>query len=81
MFFTGNTVILDHGLGLISIFAHLESINVEEGQNVSINEKIGTVGMTGRATGPHLHWGVYLKDTVDPMSLINFEFFLIFNLS
>jgi murein DD-endopeptidase MepM/ murein hydrolase activator NlpD len=76
MFFTGNTVILDHGLGLISIFAHLESINVEEGQNVSINEKIGTVGMTGRATGPHLHWGVYLKDTpVDPMSLINFEFF------
>ena len=76
MFFTGNTVILDHGLGLISIFAHLESINVEEGQNVSINEKIGTVGMTGRATGPHLHWGVYLKDTpVDPMSLINFDFF------
>ena len=76
MFFTGNTIVIDHGLGLISIFAHLEKINVFEGEYVNIKEKIGTVGMTGRATGPHLHWGVYLKNTpVDPMTLMNSTFF------
>jgi murein DD-endopeptidase MepM/ murein hydrolase activator NlpD len=76
MFFTGNTVILDHGLGLISVFAHLNKINVNEGDKVEQGETVGTIGMTGRATGPHLHWGVYLKDvSVDPMSLINSEFF------
>ena len=61
MFFTGNTVIVDHGLGLISIFAHLHDIFVSEGQKIGIGEKIGSVGMTGRATGPHLHWGIYLE--------------------
>ena len=76
MFFTGNTIVIDYGLGLISIFAHLEKINVFEGEYVNIKEKIGTVGMTGRATGPHLHWGVYLKNTpVDPMTLMNSTFF------
>ncbi|MEE2694973.1 MAG: M23 family metallopeptidase [Pseudomonadota bacterium] len=76
MFFTGNTVILDHGVGLISIFAHLNKINVNEGDQIEQGENIGTIGMTGRATGPHLHWGVYLRDvSVDPMSLINFELF------
>ena len=76
MFFTGNTVILDHGLGLISIFAHMDEILVENGQFVSIGETLGSVGMTGRATGPHLHWGVYLENTpVDPMSLLSRSFF------
>ena len=76
MFFTGNTVILDHGLGLISIFAHMDEIIVNEGQYVQINEKIGTVGMTGRATGPHLHWGIYLNNTpVDPLTILNSSFF------
>ena len=51
-FFTGNTIVLDHGLGLISIFAHLKDIFVSEGQKIEIGEEIGSVGMTGRATGP-----------------------------
>ncbi len=76
MFFTGNTIIIDHGLGLISIFAHLKEIDVIPNQIVKKGEKIGTIGMTGRATGPHLHWGVYLqKKPVDPMVLINSSFF------
>ena len=62
-------------VGLISIFAHLKEIDVIPNQIVK-GEKIGTIGMTGRATGPHLHWGVYLqKKPVDPMVLINSSFF------
>lgn len=76
MFFTGNTIIMDHGLGLISIFAHLNDIFVEEGDYVTQGTEIGSIGMTGRATGPHLHWGVYLeKVSVDPMALVEFELF------
>ena len=76
MFFTGNTVIVDHGLGLISIFAHLQDIFVTEGQDLEIGEKIGSVGMTGRATGPHLHWGIYLgKKPVDPLALTQSDFY------
>ena len=71
MFFTGNTVIIDHGLGLISIFAHLHEINLLEGEYVNRGALVGSIGQTGRATGPHLHWGVYLgKKPVDPNSLI-----------
>lgn len=75
MFFTGNTLILDHGLGLISIFAHMEDIFVKEGDIVDHESIVGTVGKTGRATGPHLHWGVYLaKKPIDPMVLIDTSF-------
>ena len=74
MFFTGNTVIMDHGLGLISIFAHLKEVFVGKGEKVLQGEKIGSIGMTGRATGPHLHWGVYLNNTsVDPEVLLKYE--------
>ena len=51
MFFTGNTIIIDHGLGLISIFAHLKDINVKLNQNIRKGQSIGSIGMTGRATG------------------------------
>lgn len=66
-FFTGNTVFVDHGNGLISLYAHLSKINVSPGHELEPGNKLGEVGSTGRATGPHLHWSVYLNGTaVDP---------------
>ncbi|NEX14893.1 MAG: M23 family peptidase [Prosthecochloris sp.] len=63
----GNTVIIDHGQGLTSIYMHLHSISINEGDIVSKGDKIGSVGSTGISTGAHLHWGVYLYGTsVDP---------------
>ena len=71
-FYNGKFVLIDHGLGLSSIYIHLDSIAVELGQNVEIGEQIGSVGSTGRATGPHLHWGVnYFKKRIDPELLLD----------
>tara|TARA_Y100000991_G_scaffold186493_1_gene151075 strand:- start:25 stop:828 length:804 start_codon:yes stop_codon:yes gene_type:complete len=74
MFYTGNTIIIDHGLGIISIFAHLSEVLVKEKTFVKKGNIIGKIGKTGRATGPHLHWGVYKSNRpIDPYSLVNFD--------
>ena len=71
LFFTGRTVALDHGLGLISVLAHLSKIGVRVGDAVKAGDVVGEVGATGRVTGPHLHWSVRLNGArVDPMSLL-----------
>jgi murein DD-endopeptidase MepM/ murein hydrolase activator NlpD len=71
LYYTGNTVVIDHGMGLLSLFAHLSSIDVTEGATVTAGEVVGRVGSTGRVTGPHLHWTVRLAGArVDPLSLI-----------
>ena len=70
-FFNGKTVFIDHGQGLISMLCHLDSIGVYTGEIVKTGQAIGRAGATGRATGPHVHWSVFLNGTaVDPSLLL-----------
>ena len=71
LYFTGNTVVLDHGLGLYSVLAHLQEIGVKEGDHITRGDVVGLVGGTGRVTAPHLHWSVRLNNArVDPLSVL-----------
>lgn len=66
----GNLVIVDHGMGLNSAFLHLATVAVKEGQSLRRGESIGTIGATGRVTGPHLHWSMKWRDArIDPAAL------------
>lgn len=72
LFFSGNAVFIDHGLGVYTTYLHLSEMLVEPGQMVERGEIIGRAGATGRVTGPHLHWGVRILDArVDPFSLLS----------
>lgn len=71
MFYTGGTLMLQHGYGLSTMYVHLSRIFVEQGQEVKQGDKIAEVGMTGRATGPHLHWAMTLHNVfLDPALLV-----------
>jgi murein DD-endopeptidase MepM/ murein hydrolase activator NlpD len=69
-FFSGKSIVVDHGLGLYSMYFHLSSVVVQAGERVAKAQVIGAVGASGRASGPHLHWGVRLNGArVNPLSL------------
>jgi murein DD-endopeptidase MepM/ murein hydrolase activator NlpD len=71
LYYTGNTVVIDHGYGVQSLLAHMSRILVTEGQIVERGETVGEVGATGRVTGPHLHWSAWVGGvSIDPLALI-----------
>jgi murein DD-endopeptidase MepM/ murein hydrolase activator NlpD len=74
MFYSGNSIVLDHGQGIYTMFFHLSKVLVAPGQSVKKGEAIGLVGSTGRSTGAHLHWGARVQGArVDPLELIRLK--------
>lgn len=71
LYYTGNTVVLDHGEGLYTLYAHLAAMDCHLGERLEAGDILGRVGSSGRSTGPHLHWGSKLRgDRIDPMALV-----------
>jgi murein DD-endopeptidase MepM/ murein hydrolase activator NlpD len=74
LYYSGNSVVLDHGQGIYTMFFHLSKVLVKPGQQVKKGDVIALVGSTGRSTGAHLHWGVRMQGArVDPMELIKLD--------
>jgi hypothetical protein len=74
LYYSGNTVVIDHGYGIYTMYAHLSEIAVKAGQAVKLSEEIGKVGATGRVTGPHLHWGLTIDHArVNALNIANRE--------
>jgi murein DD-endopeptidase MepM/ murein hydrolase activator NlpD len=72
MFYSGGTLIIDHGFGVSSSFLHLSEITVKEGQNIKQGDLIAKVGKGGRASGPHLDWRMnWLDERIDPLKVID----------
>ena len=72
LFFSGNTVVIDHGLGIYTFYGHMESLAVAVGEDVERGAILGRVGSTGRATGPHLHWGLTVNQArVNPLQILS----------
>ena len=75
LYFSGNTVIINHGIGLFSIYCHMSKTVAREGTCIDKGKTIGYTGSSGRSTGPHLHWGLRLADTyADPLSIVHLPF-------
>lgn len=75
LYYSGKTVIIDHGLGLFSSYSHLSKLLVKRGEMIKTGQIVGLAGSTGRSTGPHLHWAVKIYGArVDPLSLLELEF-------
>lgn len=71
LYLSGNTIVIDHGLGVYSFYFHLSAINVKQGDDVATSALIGRVGATGRVTGPHLHWGLIVNEAkVNPLEIL-----------
>jgi murein DD-endopeptidase MepM/ murein hydrolase activator NlpD len=71
LFFSGNTVVVDHGLGIYTFYGHLSEIHVKAGDELQSGQVLGKVGATGRVTGPHLHWGLTVERArVNPLQLV-----------
>jgi len=71
LYFSGKSVIIDHGLGVSTLYIHMQDLNVATGDRVAQGQIIGTIGTTGRSTGPHLHWGLNLgQDYLDPATVV-----------
>jgi murein DD-endopeptidase MepM/ murein hydrolase activator NlpD len=72
LYYSGNTVIVDHGGGLFTIYAHLSELHAAEGQEIAAGDVVGLSGATGRVTGPHLHWGAKIGNRpFDPQALLD----------
>ncbi|HET9401220.1 MAG TPA: M23 family metallopeptidase [Candidatus Acidoferrales bacterium] len=74
LYYSGNSIVIDHGLGLYTFYCHLSEIKVKEGDEVKEGDLIGLVGATGRVTGPHLHWGLIVNEAkVNPLQILPAE--------